>query len=144
MKRFTCPVAVHIFLMRGNQLFLQLRNHTSSFAHEHYVLAGHIDGNETLIQTAIREAKEEIGIQINPDDLEFATFCHSNTDNHEYIQVYFWCRKWTGTIQNNEPDKCSSFGFYDLDHLPDTLVPQLKVALKNALNKIPYYENGWN
>lgn len=140
MERFKCPVAVHIFLMKEGKLFLQLRNNTSSFAHQYYVLAGHIEGNETFRQTAIREAFEETGIIINKDDLKLATICHTNTDGQEYIQIYYWCDKWQGTIQNLEPDKCTSFGFFPITQLPDNIVPQLKIALSNAQQNNFFYE----
>ena len=140
MERFKCPVAVHILLIKNNKLFMQLRKNTTSFAGQYYVLAGHIDGNETLLQTAVREAKEEAGILIQESDLRFATFCHANTNHKEYIQVCFWCEQWEGEPQILEPDKCATIDFFDLDHLPEKTVPQLKVALEKARAGIPYYE----
>ena len=143
MERFKCPVAVHLLLVKEGKLFMQLRKNTS-FAGQYYVLAGHIDGNETLLQTAVREAKEEAGILIQEKDLRFATFSHANTNNKEYVQVYFWCEHWEGEPQILEPDKCTAIGFFDLNQLPEKTVPQLKVALENAKAYIPYYEYGWD
>lgn len=37
----------------------------------HISVGGHIDVGETALQTAVRECKEEMGIDINPDDLYF-------------------------------------------------------------------------
>lgn len=144
MERFKCPVAVHLLLIKNNHLFMQLRHNTNSFAGQYYVLAGHIEGQETLLQTAVREAKEEAGILIQESDLRFATFCHANTNDKEYIQVYFWCERWKGEPQILEPDKCTAIGFFDLNQLPEETVPQLKVALENAKACIPYYEYGWD
>lgn len=143
MERFNCPVAVHLLLIKEGKLFMQLRKNTS-FAGQYYVLAGHIDGNETLLQTAVREAKEEAGILIQEEDLRFATFSHANTNDKEYIQVYFWCDKWQGTPTILEADKCAEIGFFPLNSLPEKTVPQLKIALEKAICGIPYYEYGWD
>ena len=50
--------------------------------------AGHIDAGETAIQGAIREAKEEIGIDIKEKDCKFM-FEYIEDDCWEIGQVFF-------------------------------------------------------
>lgn len=54
------------------------------------VTAGHVDLNETPIQSVIREITEEIGIDnIKEDDLVYLdTFKAENNNNHHYKYVY--------------------------------------------------------
>ena len=70
-ERFTSRVAVYLVLTKNDQVLLTLRQNTG-FADGLYSLAsGHVDEGETIKHAMIREAKEEIGILIKPDDLKF-------------------------------------------------------------------------
>ena len=53
---------------------------------------GHINLGETLIQGAIRETKEEIGVDITPEDLEFVTMRPFNCNRFAWV----YCVDWTG------------------------------------------------
>ena len=63
-RRFQVTVAVHLFLLRGGEVLL-LRRHNTGYEDGNYsVPAGHLDGEETVVQAAIRETREEIGIDL--------------------------------------------------------------------------------
>ena len=51
--------------------------------------AGHVDAGESSIVGAIREAKEEIGLDINKEDLQFV-FEYIEDDAWEIGQVFFY------------------------------------------------------
>ena len=141
-ERFKCPISVHIFLKKDNKILFQLRKNCS-FSNMYGVVAGHLDGNETVVQAAIREAREEIGVDISPENIKFATLCHSNVGNKEYLQFFMWCNQWKEKITNLEPEKCSELVFLSIDKLPDNLVPYISKALNMALDNVPFYEDGW-
>ena len=63
------PVAVHIFLLRENSVLLLRRAHTGYGDGNYSVVAGHLDGGESVTQAAVREAKEEVGVDLRPADL---------------------------------------------------------------------------
>ena len=52
--------------------------------------AGHIKAGETVIEGAIRELKEELGIKVNGNDLKFIAIVKStkNPKNMEFAYVY--------------------------------------------------------
>lgn len=95
-------------------------------------MAGHLDGDETVTQAIIREAKEEAGININSKDFKIKTVCHSYSkhNNREFIQFYAICKKWRGKLVNNEPDKCGELKFFLINNLPKNMVPYVKDGIK--------------
>lgn len=141
-ERFKCPLAVHIFFRRGNEVLFQLRQNTS-FEGLYGVVAGHLDGGESAIGSAIREIKEEIGVDVNPADLKFATACHAIYGGKEYVQVYLWCDTWMGEIRNMEEDKCAELRFLRMDRLPENVIPYQVQAFEQAMKGVPFYEDGF-
>lgn len=88
--------STHIWIWRtsGNgerEVLLQLRSKNKLTWPGFYdaSVAGHVDVGESFIAAGIREAKEEIGLDINPDDLHWhfafrqpsGTICHVYTLN---------------------------------------------------------------
>ncbi|MDD4304835.1 MAG: NUDIX domain-containing protein [Patescibacteria group bacterium] len=67
-------------------------------------VGGKPEGNETITSTAIREAKEEIGVNIKESDLEkvceFKFFFKDGKNNQE-VSV-FLCKSWEGDIIETE------------------------------------------
>lgn len=59
-----------IALIKNNKLLLLLRGSTAPFNPDKYCLpGGMVDSNETLIDCAIRELKEETGVSLNKEKL---------------------------------------------------------------------------
>ena len=85
MERFKCPVGVFLLLKQGEKIYLQLRKNCS-FEGMYGAIGGHMNGGETIAHAVIREAKEEVGIDVEAKDLRLATICHSNAGNKEYLQ----------------------------------------------------------
>ena len=74
--RFKLIPEAHIFLTNNNNEILLLRRFNTGYEDGNYsVIAGHIDGNEEVKAAAIREAKEEVGIEIQPPDIEVVGLC---------------------------------------------------------------------
>ena len=144
-ERFSMLVTVHILFIKNNQILLLLRKNISSDG-LYSVVAGHLNGGETVTEAVIREAKEEADILVEPEDIEFKTVCHSyNKKNQkEIIQFYVICKKWNGEIKNNEPEKCGGLEFFSLKDLPKNMVPYVRVGIAMTLNGVKYYEYGWH
>lgn len=138
-ERFKLPIGIFIMLRQDDCVLLQLRQNCSFDGFWGFV-GGHLDGNEQIATAAIREVKEEIGIDIHPDDLILKTICHSNK-GAEYLQFYFECRKWDGKIENKEPHKCKSLQWHKWDNLPENMCPYLKEAVCKINNHATFYED---
>ena len=42
-----------------------------------------------------------------------------------------------------EPHKCDDLSWFDLNDLPENVIPYIKQAIQNILNKEIYSEFGW-
>lgn len=141
-ERFKFISAVHLFLMDGKNILL-LRRYNTGYRDGFYsVIAGHLDGNETMKSAMKREAKEEAGISIDEKDLVFAHAMHRKSEE-ERLDFFFACHKWKGEIKNMEPHKCDELKWFELDKLPDNMVPYVKKAIENFEHNIPFDQFGW-
>lgn len=141
-ERFKVPVGIFIMLRQNNKVLLQRRKN-SSFSGYWGFVGGHLDGHEQIVSAAIREAKEEVGIDIRPEDLTLKTICHSNK-GEEYLQFYFECCHWSGEIENREPHKCECLKWHEWDNTPEHTCPYLKEAVSKINDGISFYEDIFN
>ncbi len=140
MERFSCPVGVFVLLFDDEgKIIFQNRKKEQLYG----LVGGHLDGGETLKSAAIREVKEEVGIDVYEEDLKLATVCHSKAGGKEYMQFYFIVQYFDGEITNLEPDKCSHIDSFYIDDTPEDTIPYIKEALDNIMNEVNFYESGF-
>lgn len=106
------------------------------------VPAGHLDGGEPALNALCREAQEEIGIVISPDDLSFVNMCHTKS-NKEYMYLYFTAERWSGEPVNKEPHKCDQLLWCPLTKLPTNTIPSIRTAIEKYQASTPYFQDGW-
>ena len=136
------PVAVHIFLLRENHVLLLQRANTGYEDGNYSVVAGHLDGQESVTQAAIREAYEEVGVHLRPTNLAVVGVMH-RLSNDECIDFFLAATEWDGTLANQEPDKCSELRWCALDTLPTNTIPYVHAALENFRQGVWFAEFGW-
>lgn len=133
------PVTVHLLFFREDQVLL-LRRFNTGYADGLYsVPAGHLDGGETVMDAAAREAEEEVGIKIGAGDMAFSTVMH-RIEEDERVDFFIHVRQWNGEPFNAEPDKCDDVCWADVNQLPANMIPYVRQALGNHLSKIPFDE----
>ncbi len=135
MERFKSVVAVHLILIEGNQILLQRRYNTGYEDGNYSVVAGHLDGNESVLSAMKREALEEASISISEEDLQIVHVMHRKAKDRESIDYFLTCKKYTGQIQIMEKDKCDELTFYELENLPNNVIPYVRKAIE-------YYQTG--
>lgn len=102
--------AVFIFEQNGRYLF-QKRN--KGFGAGQYLFpGGHVDENETLLNAAVRELYEELGVRVHADDLEFCLVEEMDT----HIVFFFRVRQYFGELINREPEKHADMAFLQPDN----------------------------
>jgi 8-oxo-dGTP diphosphatase len=146
--RFQVVPAAYVFLRRtadgsedgSDQLLLQLREGTGYMdGHWAAAAAGHVEAGESVLDAAAREAAEELGIAIDPDDLVPLCAMHRTVAPHgpidERVDFFFECRRWSGEPRCQEADKSADLRWFDLDALPNPVVPhelQVMTALRDG------------
>ena len=139
----TFPVAVHLFLLKDNQILLLKRYNTGYEDGNYSVIAGHIDGGEDVFNAMIREAKEEAGIDIESDNLEIVQVMHRKKIDEERIDYFFTCENWNGTIEVMEPDKCEELIWVEINNLPKNTIDYIRAAIDNYKSNISFSIYGW-
>lgn len=136
------PVTVHLLFFREDQVLL-LRRFNTGYADGLYsVPAGHLDGGETVIAAARREAQEETGLHIQPEDILFSSVMH-RIDGEERVDFFVQIRHWQGEPANTEPDKCDELRWAPREDLPDNTIPYVKQAIQNHRDGLRFDEFGW-
>jgi len=143
MERFSMLVAVHLLIINGDKILLSRRFNTGYGDGCYSVAAGHVDGNETVIKAMQREAKEEISITIDDDQLQIIQVMHRKCVGHERIDYFFLCNKWSGNVINNEPGKCDDLSWFSINDLPVNMVDYVNSAIHNYLNNVSFSLFGW-
>ena len=147
-ERFKSLSAVMLLLTRKKnnheEILFQKRKNTG-YCDGFYDLSasGHVDENESMKHAMCREAKEELGININEEDLEFVCMIHKNTNGNIYYNGYFKAKKWCGIPTIKEPEKNEELKWIDINNLPTNIVDDRVIAIENYKNNIKYSEYGW-
>jgi 8-oxo-dGTP diphosphatase len=133
-------VALMLKNNQGKTLLLRRAN-TGSWDGYFCHIGGGVDGNETLRQAAIREAHEEAGITIQPDDLRLIHVNHRPSELGEIVLFIFEVLQWHGEPYNKEPHKHDMLDWYLPDQLPGPFLPWVKPVYQ-AGDEL-YSEFGW-
>lgn len=147
-KRFRTKAGVMLVLVRDNHVLLSRRFNTGIDDGWYVLPMGGLEEGETLRQAIVREAKEEIGVKLNEEDLTLLHTMyrlHHLPDGNTFPQIdfYFTCSHFEGSILNCEPDKCDDLKFFPLHSLPINVVPCIKHALERIQEGIVFSEFGW-
>lgn len=141
--RFHLLSAVHLLLFDHGRLLL-LRRYRTGYEDGNYgVVAGHLEGGETVQRAAAREAREEIGIRIRPDDVEVVGVMHRRSTD-ERVDWFVRPTRWEGIPRNLEPDKCDELLWADPERLPSNVIPYIRRALENAKHGRWFDSYGWD
>jgi len=141
---YTLPAYVGIILKQDDQV-LFVKRCNSDWASERWNFPGGLlEDGETLLQAAVRETQEETGVVVDPADFKLVHVLHvqaGGTNTRTIIGFYFMATKWTGTSINNEPDKHSDIGWFDVNNLPANATEHAHQALLGLLNGNAYSEH---
>src|SRR2546427_12830778 len=84
------PVAVHVLLLRGDEVLLVRRCNTGFEDGKLSVVAGHVEPGEAVTQAAVRETCEEVGVALSRDRLRVVGVIHrrSREERVDFFLVY--------------------------------------------------------
>ncbi|MBM4425410.1 MAG: NUDIX domain-containing protein [Chloroflexi bacterium] len=124
------PVTVHIFFLREESILLLRRLNTGYEDGNYSVVSGHVERGETVTQAAIREASEEVGVTIQPQNFNVIGIMHRKS-NDERIDFFLTNTIWSGELTNREPNKCDELTWFSVNSLPANTIPYIRCALEN-------------
>ena len=101
---------VSIIEKDGKYLFLK-RSNTGKGDGFYMLPGGHVDAGESVLHAAVRELKEELGIDVKESDLEFKLV----EPIKSYITFFFRVKKFDGALQNMEPEKHEEMVYLPID-----------------------------
>lgn len=122
-----------VFILQQNDRFLFLKR-TDKFNGWYLLPGGHVDEGERVLEAGVRELKEELGVVVHPQDLQFILLKPSK----DYINIFFRVKKWHGIPQNIEKEKHADMAWLELSH--PNIYPEVVNELKNIINGISYLE----
>jgi 8-oxo-dGTP diphosphatase len=135
------PTGVHLLLERGGEVLLMRRAGTGFFDGLYSLPGGHVEPGESLFQTAIREAAEELGIRLEGLSLRAVGVIHRLSDTNR-IDFFVRAGRWAGEPGIAEPHKCDALGWFPRSQLPAPVVPYIAEALARSAE--PWVlELGW-
>ncbi len=137
------PYAI-IVLQKDNSVLLAKRQNTGFCDGFYSLIGGKVEPGETFRQAIIREVNEEVGLVINDEDLRFAHFFQRRGTDTEIAVVVFASHRWSGTPENKEPDKTSKLKWFDMNALPDNIIPAHKHALQLIASGMMYSEHNYS
>lgn len=151
-SRFKCLLVVCIMLEHEKKILLMERANTG-FGDGYYSFpGGSVESGEKITEAAVREAKEELGIDIQEKDLQLVYIEYEKGKEQrkdEMVIFLFKANCWSGQLCNAEPHKCSGLLWTDPNHLPKNILPETAVAIRKVMLKqdlstnVIFSEVGW-
>ena len=148
---FTLVPAAYVYLLRPDpsaadrdagaassetQVLLQLRRGTG-YMDGHWACgaSGHVEAAESVVETALRETCEELGVRATAEDLIPLTAMHRTNDLggaalEQRVDLFFTLRAWEGTPAVREPSKNAGLRWFSLAGLPEAVPPHERHVLE--------------
>jgi len=137
-------IDVHLLLVRDDQLLLTQRRGQYGGGMWH-LPSGKLDAGESVLAAAAREAEEEVGVLVDPATLRHVHTVHvAGSGPVPRLGLFFEARRWIGEPVNQEPDKCSAVEWFDLDRLPQDVIPYPLAGIRAYLDGRTFGVLGWS
>ncbi len=138
-------LAAFVLLRRHGKIAFVLRSNTGWMDGYYGLPAGKVEVNERAMAAAVREAREEVGVDIKETDLGIAHVCHRRSDDDTlmWIDVLFEASTWDGEPTNAEPEVHGELAWFDPDNPPENTVPAVRFYLQQIKSGNTYSEYGW-
>jgi 8-oxo-dGTP pyrophosphatase MutT (NUDIX family) len=144
-QRAAVRAAVYLILRHQEQVLLARRCNTGYQDGNYSLVAGHVEAGETVTFTLLREAREEAGIRLAPDQVEFVHLLQRKSqDGLIYFDFFFAAHQWAGEIINCEPNRCDDLRWFPLSALPTNMVVYVRHVLTRLVPQGQRFsEYGW-
>ena len=135
-KRFKSGVCTDLLIKKviNNETYILLmkRMNTGFNDGEYELPGGHLEKGEDLFESMIREAKEELLIDLKKEDIKIIHLLHHYSG--ERLNFIF---ETDGTNLNpkiGEKDKCSGLDWFKINDLPNETTDKVKQIISNIID----------
>lgn len=133
----------YVIVRREGKVAFVMRSNTA-WGNGYYGLpSGKVEINEGATDAAVREAREEIDIVIDPDNLKFVHFMHRHEETN-WVDIFFEVTDFSGEVINAEPEKHSELAWLDPLNLPESVLEYVRIAVSHIENGQAYSEYKWS
>jgi 8-oxo-dGTP diphosphatase len=104
---------------------------------------GHQEKWEDFEDTARRELREEAGALLSITRPQFWTAVNTRfpAENKHYVVVFMAAKYKSGAVGNCEPDKCDGWEWFDIDTLPQPLMPGIQYLVDCQVRLYPEWNH---
>ncbi|MDQ7905973.1 NUDIX domain-containing protein [Phytohabitans sp. ZYX-F-186] len=142
------PVDVLLLLTDADHLLLALREGTGYADGLWNLPSGKLELGEDAVSAVIREAREEVGVRLRPNELRMvATVHHRNTAGLARVGLAFavaFDPARHGEPVNAEPHKCAKIEWVPADMLPSNTYPYTAACVRAYRQGEPFALSGWS
>jgi len=144
-NRYRSVVDVYMLLRRADGHVLLMERANTGYADGQLCPpSGHLEEGESVIDGAVREAAEEVGVKLGEADPAFLHVVHHRTaEGQGRIGFFFLSESWEGKPVNREPDKCARLLWADPAAPPVNTVPYTAAALAQIDKGRCFSLDGW-
>lgn len=138
-ERYVSKIVVDLLLERRNsttgktEILMMLAEYLDN---QYDLPGGHLEPGEDLYEAMIREAKEEVGIELEGKDMQIVHIYHHF--KKDMLKFVFRVKKFKNEIQNLEPEKCKELKWVDIENLPNNTISGIRRELEYIKSK-KYY-----
>ena len=140
-ERNAIPITALLMLRKENKVLLLRRFNTGYEDGKYCFPGGHVEKGEPIHKAMIREAREEIGIEIEYKNLNLTHIFNRKVKDNAYVDFIFECKEWRGKERIMEKDKSDELKWFDLNNIPDNIIPFMKEIFNDK--KRLYIPYGW-
>lgn len=130
------PGVTAVVINPRGEVLLQLRRDTGTWAPP----SGGVEPGETIAECAIREVREEAGIEVRPEAIvavlsgEDYTVTYPNGDKLATVTTVFRCRPLDDISPRVNDDESQAIRYFHCDALPENMLPRHRWMIGLALN----------
>jgi 8-oxo-dGTP pyrophosphatase MutT (NUDIX family) len=137
-------VALDVFLLfvRNSRILLALRENTGYADGQWNVPSGKVEPGEELLAAAVREAREEVAVEITAARLATVVHVQRQAETPR-VGFFFEAESWQGEPVNAEPHKCGGLQWTPLDALPENTVPYTAAGVTQYRKGTAYGHLEW-
>ena len=105
-------------------------------------VGGHLEPGESIFVTAVRECREEVGVDLEPAALKVIGVTHYTSPTGDGIDFFFRAARWAG--EPTVTAECDDLRWCPLDALPENTIPFVRRAVERHLLSGTWFdETGW-